>query len=99
MQRGGSEVRSKSFSFGFWAGFFVTVPAHGLGERLYVKGACLTRFKIILERTWAHLDTATSDFARWVERRSPTRHFCRGFCGTRRAGGQRSGGSVNPNVA
>ena len=34
--------------------FFATVLAHGLGERLYVKGACLTRLKIKLQevRRW-----------------------------------------------
>ena len=39
-----------------------------------------------------HTDTAASDFVRWLERRSPIRHFWRRLGGTRRAGGQRSRG-------
>ena|SRR6266516_1396487 len=41
-----------------------------------------------------HTDTAASDFVRWLERRSPIRHFWRRLGGTRRAGGQRSRGSA-----
>src|SRR5207249_5004741 len=64
MPRGGSGVCSKSFSFVLWARFFVRVLAQGLGERLYVNGACLTRLKTFLNapgRIWTQPPAISRD--------------------------------------